>query len=186
MNLPQPTSPGDAAELSAQQVETASEPFRRLVDEVGKTVVGQHQLIRRMLTALLAGGHLLIEGVPGLAKTTAVSCLASAISTDFQRLQFTPDLLPADLIGTQVYRPQDQQFVVQKGPIFSNLILADEINRAPAKETGHDWQRNIPACRTVSCHGNSESGGTRRHLSAARGTAGSFFNESRRRLSQSR
>lgn len=112
---------------------TASAPFRRLVDEVGNTMVGQHVLIRRMLTALLAGGHLLIEGVPGLAKTTAVACLAKAIRTDFHRLQFTPDLLPADLIGTQVYRPQDQQFVVQKGPIFSNLILADEINRAPAK-----------------------------------------------------
>ena len=82
---------------------------------------------------LLANGHLLIEGVPGLAKTTAVACLAKAISTGFQRLQFTPDLLPADLIGTLIYRPQDQQFVVQKGPIFSNIILADEINRAPAK-----------------------------------------------------
>jgi MoxR-like ATPase len=119
--------------FSAEDATAASEPFRRLVDEVGKTVVGQQLLIRRMLTALLAGGHLLIEGVPGLAKTTAVACLARAISTDFQRLQFTPDLLPADLTGTQVYRPQDQQFVVQKGPIFSNLILADEINRAPAK-----------------------------------------------------
>jgi MoxR-like ATPase len=86
-----------------------------------------------MLIGLLADGHLLIEGVPGLAKTTAVASLAKAINTGFQRLQFTPDLLPADLIGTQVYRPQDQTFVVQKGPIFSNLILADEINRAPAK-----------------------------------------------------
>ena len=81
----------------------------------------------------MANGHLLIEGVPGLAKTTAVACLAKGIHTGFQRLQFTPDLLPADLIGTLIYRPQDQQFVVQKGPIFSNLILADEINRAPAK-----------------------------------------------------
>ncbi len=120
-------------DLSDEQIRIASEPFRRLVDEVAKTVVGQQALIRRMLTALLASGHLLIEGVPGLAKTTAVACLAAAIDTDFQRLQFTPDLLPADLIGTQVYRPSDQQFVVQKGPIFSNLILADEINRAPAK-----------------------------------------------------
>ena len=82
---------------------------------------------------MLANGHLLIAGVPGLAKTTAVACLANAIDTGFQRLQFTPDLLPADLIGTMVYRPQTQEFVVQKGPIFSNLILADEINRAPAK-----------------------------------------------------
>ncbi len=116
-----------------RDIQHHSEPFGRLIGEVGKTIVGQHGLIERMIIALLAGGHLLIEGVPGLAKTTAVACLAKAISTGFQRLQFTPDLLPADLIGTQVYRPQTQEFVVQKGPIFSNLILADEINRAPAK-----------------------------------------------------
>lgn len=122
----------DIQELTAQ-IESASEPFRRLVDEVGKVIVGQEQLVSRMLLGLLANGHLLIEGVPGLAKTTAVASLAKAISTDFQRLQFTPDLLPADLIGTLVYRPQDQEFTVQKGPIFSNLVLADEINRAPAK-----------------------------------------------------
>ena len=112
---------------------SASKPFRQLVEEVGKVIVGQQTLITRMLIGLLGNGHLLIEGVPGLAKTTAVASLAQAISTGFQRLQFTPDLLPADLIGTLVYRPQDQNFVVQKGPIFSNLILADEINRAPAK-----------------------------------------------------
>jgi MoxR-like ATPase len=100
---------------------------------MGKTIVGQQALVGRMLIGLLTGGHLLIEGVPGLAKTTAVACLAQVIQTKFQRLQFTPDLLPADLIGTQVYRPQTQEFVVQKGPIFANLILADEINRAPAK-----------------------------------------------------
>ena len=116
-----------------EQIAVASEPFRRLITEVGQVIVGQEQLIRRMLTGMLANGHLLIEGVPGLAKTTAVASLAQAISTGFQRLQFTPDLLPADLIGTLIYRPQDQQFTVQKGPIFSNLILADEINRAPAK-----------------------------------------------------
>ena len=110
-----------------------SEPFRRIATEIGHVLVGQQQLVHRMLIGLLTGGHLLIEGVPGLAKTTAVASLAKSIRTDFQRLQFTPDLLPADLIGTQVYRPQDQTFVVQKGPIFSNLILADEINRAPAK-----------------------------------------------------
>jgi len=115
------------------QIQRSSEPLRLLVEEVGQVVVGQQGLISRMLIGLLAGGHLLIEGVPGLAKTTAVACLAQAIRTRFQRLQFTPDLLPADLLGTQVYRPQTQEFVVQKGPIFSNLILADEINRAPAK-----------------------------------------------------
>jgi MoxR-like ATPase len=123
----------DPMALINLEIQQASAPFQRLVSEVGKTIVGQEKLIHRMLVGLLANGHLLIEGVPGLAKTTAVACLAKAIRTDFQRLQFTPDLLPADLIGTQVYRPQTQEFVVQKGPVFSNLILADEINRAPAK-----------------------------------------------------
>ena len=116
-----------------EEIKIHSEPFRRLLDEVGQVIVGQHNLMHRMLVGLLGNGHLLIEGVPGLAKTTAVACLAKGINTGFQRLQFTPDLLPADLIGTLIYRPQDQDFVVQKGPIFSNLILADEINRAPAK-----------------------------------------------------
>lgn len=115
------------------QIEKQNVPFQRIVDQVRHVLVGQDRLVHRMLIGLLANGHLLIEGVPGLAKTTAVASLAKAINTGFQRLQFTPDLLPADLIGTQVYRPQDQTFVVQKGPIFSNLILADEINRAPAK-----------------------------------------------------
>ncbi len=116
-----------------EEIGRHSEPFRRIVEQVNHVLVGQENLVHRMLVGLLANGHLLIEGVPGLAKTTAVASLAKAIDTGFQRLQFTPDLLPADLIGTQVYRPQDQSFVVQKGPIFSNLILADEINRAPAK-----------------------------------------------------
>jgi MoxR-like ATPase len=120
-------------EQLAQKIKAHSQPFRQLIAEVGNTIVGQEVLIHRMLVGLLANGHLLIEGVPGLAKTTAVACLAKGIRTGFQRLQFTPDLLPADLIGTLIYRPQDQKFVVQKGPIFSNLILADEINRAPAK-----------------------------------------------------
>src|SRR6476646_2061972 len=120
-------------EALSQAVKAHSKPFRQLIAEVGNTIVGQEVLVHRMLVGLLADGHLLIEGVPGLAKTTAVACLAKGIQTGFQRLQFTPDLLPADLIGTLIYRPQDQKFVVQKGPIFSNIILADEINRAPAK-----------------------------------------------------
>ncbi len=115
------------------QINSQREPFRQLTSEVNRVMVGQDELMHRMLVGLLTGGHLLIEGVPGLAKTTAVASLAKAVNTGFQRIQFTPDLLPADLIGTQIYRPQDQSFVVQKGPIFSNLILADEINRAPAK-----------------------------------------------------
>ncbi len=129
----QATTTRDQIQQLTEQVKTHSQPFRRIVDQVNQVLVGQEKLVHRMLIGLLANGHLLIEGVPGLAKTTAVASLAKAIHTGFQRLQFTPDLLPADLIGTQVYRPQDQTFVVQKGPIFSNLILADEINRAPAK-----------------------------------------------------
>lgn len=120
------------ADLAAE-IEQKSKPLRSLISEVGRVIVGQEKLIQRMLVAMISGGHLLIEGVPGLAKTTAVASLAKGISTDFQRLQFTPDLLPADLTGTQVYRPQSQEFVVQKGPLFTNLVLADEINRAPAK-----------------------------------------------------
>ncbi|QDT60107.1 ATPase family associated with various cellular activities (AAA) [Stieleria bergensis] len=123
----------EAINALTAQIKQQSEPFQRIVGQVNQVLVGQEQLVHRMLIGLLTGGHLLIEGVPGLAKTTAVANLAKAIDTGFQRLQFTPDLLPADLIGTLVYRPQDQTFVVQKGPIFSNLILADEINRAPAK-----------------------------------------------------
>ena len=110
-----------------------AEPFSRLLEQMHRVIVGQDTLLNRMLVGLLSNGHLLIEGVPGLAKTTAVACLAKGIRTGFQRLQFTPDLLPADLIGTLIYRPTDGVFIVQKGPIFSNIILADEINRAPAK-----------------------------------------------------
>ncbi len=131
--MPSATTTREHISQLTESIKTHSEPFQRIVGQVNQVLVGQEKLIHRMLIGLLANGHLLIEGVPGLAKTTAVSSLAKAINTGFQRLQFTPDLLPADLIGTLVYRPQDQTFVVQKGPIFSNLILADEINRAPAK-----------------------------------------------------
>jgi len=104
-----------------------------LTAEIGKVIIGQKYLVDRLLIGLLANGHLLLEGVPGLAKTLAVRTLAAAIQTRFQRLQFTPDLLPADLIGTLVYNPKDGTFTTKKGPVFANLILADEINRAPAK-----------------------------------------------------
>lgn len=115
------------------QVRETSAPFRRLREELARVIVGQDELIDGLLLALLADGHALIEGVPGLAKTTAVSALAAGLHTRFQRIQFTPDLLPADLIGTLIYRPADGRFEVRKGPIFANIILADEINRAPAK-----------------------------------------------------
>jgi MoxR-like ATPase len=127
------TTTQKSVDLIAQQVKEASEPFRRLVREMHEVVVGQDALLNRMLVAMLANGHLLIEGVPGLAKTLAVSSLAKGVDTDFQRIQFTPDMLPADVMGTLIYRPQEGDFVVNKGPIFSNIVLADEINRAPAK-----------------------------------------------------
>ena len=116
-----------------EQVKVASEPFTQLHDSMHAVIVGQDALLHRMFIGLLANGHLLIEGVPGLAKTLAVSSLAKGINTSFQRLQFTPDLLPADLTGTLMYRQDKGEFVVNKGPIFSSIILADEINRAPAK-----------------------------------------------------
>jgi MoxR-like ATPase len=107
--------------------------FKRLRGHVEEQVLGQSNLVQRLTIALLADGHLLVEGAPGLAKTTAVKALASGLEADFHRIQFTPDLLPADLTGTEVYRPQDGSFRFDKGPIFHNLLLADEVNRAPAK-----------------------------------------------------
>ena len=109
------------------------EKFQQLEAHASRLIVGQAHLINRMLIALLCDGHLLVEGAPGLAKTRAIKVLAESIEGDFHRLQFTPDLLPADLTGTEIYRPQDGTFVFRKGPLFHNLILADEINRAPAK-----------------------------------------------------
>ena len=104
-----------------------------LRQEIGRVIIGQHYLIDRLIVALLANGHVLLEGVPGLAKTLSIRTLAQAVQTDFQRIQFTPDLLPADIIGTLIYNPKEGEFSTKKGPVFSNLILADEINRAPAK-----------------------------------------------------
>ena len=116
-----------------EKVKQASVFVQGLKQEIGKVIVGQDYLIERLLIGLLADGHVLLEGVPGLAKTLAVKTLAQAIDTQFQRIQFTPDLLPADLIGTMIYSPRDGQFTVKKGPVFTNLLLADEINRAPSK-----------------------------------------------------
>jgi MoxR-like ATPase len=116
-----------------KEVEKQSQTTKRITEEVRKIIVGQNYLIERLLIGLLSNGHLLVEGVPGLAKTTAVNALAKTINTGFQRIQFTPDLLPADLIGTQIYEPKTGDFSIKKGPVFTNIILADEINRAPAK-----------------------------------------------------
>ena len=114
-------------------VQQKSDFIRALLSELDKVIVGQRYMLERMLIGLLANGHILLEGVPGLAKTLAVTVLSRAIEAEFRRIQFTPDLLPADLIGTQIYRQSDGQFYTRKGPIFANIILADEINRAPAK-----------------------------------------------------
>jgi MoxR-like ATPase len=112
---------------------SVTEQFQQLEAHASRLIVGQAHLINRMLIALLCDGHLLVEGAPGLAKTRAIKVLAESIEGDFHRLQFTPDLLPADLTGTDIYRPQDGSFEFRRGPLFHNLILADEINRAPAK-----------------------------------------------------
>lgn len=116
-----------------EKVAEKSDLIRQLTGELSKVVVGQENMVSRLMVGLLTEGHVLLEGVPGLAKTTVITALAQALSVDFSRIQFTPDLLPADLIGTMIYQPNDGQFSTRKGPIFSNLILADEINRAPSK-----------------------------------------------------
>lgn len=115
------------------RVKEHSQWITAIQQEIGRVVVGQKYLVDGLLVGLLTNGHVLLEGVPGLAKTLAVKTLSSAIKTGFRRIQFTPDLLPADLIGTLVYNPREGVFTTKQGPIFSNLILADEINRAPAK-----------------------------------------------------
>ncbi|MEM7052165.1 MAG: MoxR family ATPase [Acidobacteriota bacterium] len=121
------------AEELTPEIAAQSSQIDRLREEVGKVIVGQRYMIDRLLMALIADGHILLEGIPGLAKTTAIKTVAQAVRTGFARIQFTPDLLPADLMGTEIYRPQSHDFVVKKGPLFTNLLLADEINRAPAK-----------------------------------------------------
>ena len=114
-------------------VKQESSFVEKIEHEVRKVIVGQHAMIQKILIGLLTGGHILIEGVPGLAKTTAIKTVSDTLKTKFQRIQFTPDLLPADIIGTLIYNQQTQTFTPKKGPIFANMILADEINRAPAK-----------------------------------------------------
>ncbi len=122
----------DVNQISAQ-VQEESGLLQQVRDEVKRVIVGQEKLIDRLLLALLCNNHVLIEGVPGLAKTLSVTTLAKVVQCSFNRIQFTPDLLPADLIGTLIYNPKDGGFVTKKGPVFANIILADEINRAPAK-----------------------------------------------------
>ena len=116
-----------------QRIYIESAFIEKLLSETSKVIVGQNQMIERLLIGLLANGHVLLEGLPGLAKTLSIKSLSQAVSAKFSRIQFTPDLLPADVIGTMIYNPKDNKFTVRQGPIFANFILADEINRAPAK-----------------------------------------------------
>jgi MoxR-like ATPase len=128
------TLDGEAGLNAAREAVIANSVWiRPLQEEIGRVIVGQRHLIDSLLIALLTNGHVLLEGVPGLAKTLALKTLASCLAVDFKRLQFTPDMLPADIVGTMIYNPQDGAFRTKHGPIFSNLVLADEINRAPAK-----------------------------------------------------
>src|SRR5256712_10019523 len=117
----------------AKRIDRAGEILARVRAEVARAVVGQHDMIERLLVGLLTGGHVLLEGVPGLAKTLAVKSLADSLSLKYRRIQFTPDLLPADLTGTLIYNPREGTFSAKHGPVFAHLVLADEINRAPAK-----------------------------------------------------
>lgn len=118
---------------SSDEIARFSVPLRTLTDRIGEVVVGQDSMIRSLVIGLLTNGHVLLEGVPGLAKTLTISTLARALDASFRRIQFTPDLLPADLVGTLIYNPREGSFAARRGPVFANLVLADEINRAPAK-----------------------------------------------------
>ncbi len=169
--------------------------IRPLQQEIGRVIVGQTHLLDTLLIALLTNGHVLLEGVPGLAKTLALKTLASCVAVRFKRLQFTPDMLPADIVGTMIYNPQDGEFRTKHGPIFSNLILADEINRAPAKvqsalleamqETaGDDRRRNLRAAQSIPRSGDPESPGAGRHLPASRSADRSIHDEGHRQLSE--
>src|SRR5580692_3815287 len=131
--IPAPLALDPAMRAARETVMASSAWIRPLQQEMARVIVGQRHLLDRLLIALLTNGHVLLEGVPGLAKTLALKTLASCIALHFKRLQFTPDMLPADIVGTMIYNPQDGAFRTKHGPIFSNLILADEINRAPAK-----------------------------------------------------
>ena len=126
------TTTVDIKELN-ERIQQASSFVEMINLEMDKVIVGQKVMVERLLIGLLSNGHILLEGVPGLAKTLAIKSLASTIQADYSRIQFTPDLLPADLIGTMIYNQKKEEFTIRKGPIFSNFILADEINRAPAK-----------------------------------------------------
>ncbi len=187
-----PAETTDVAALSARVAEEGR--FARdLMTAMEQVIVGQRYMLERLLVGLLADGHVLLEGVPGLAKTLAVTSLAQALHAQFQRIQFTPDLLPADLIGTLIYNPQSGEFRVRKGPVFANLVLADEINRAPAKvqsallEAMQEHQvtigdETLPAAAAVPGARDPEPDRAGGHLPAARGAGRPLHAEAQGRL----
>jgi MoxR-like ATPase len=126
-------TPSEQLQVLANTIRQEADKFEALRTEIGRVIVGQDAMVKNLLIALLADGHILLEGVPGLAKTLAIKTLSQAVHADFSRIQFTPDMLPADVTGTMIYQQKSEQFVVKKGPVFANFVLADEINRAPAK-----------------------------------------------------
>ena len=144
--------------------------IQQLKETISKQIIGQDVLVERMLVALLADGHILVEGAPGLAKTRAINVLSKGIEADFHRVQFTPDLLPSDLTGTDIYRPQQGTFEFQKGPLFHNLVLADEINRfirSYGRTTNYCWWFQLSVAQFIYGNGYAKPIGTRRHLSFA-------------------
>ena len=171
--------------------------MERLLYEVKKVIVGQDHLLERLAVALLARGHMLVEGVPGLAKTMAIKTLAGAIGGEFKRIQFTPDLVPADLIGTRIYNQKTGEFNTSLGPVFTNLLLADEINRAPgqgperaaggdAGAAGHDRPRDPQGARPVPRPRDPEPDRDRGHVRAARGPGRPLHAQGAGRLSERR
>jgi hypothetical protein len=186
------------SELSevTERVEKESAFVTALFEEMARTVVGQRYMVERLVIGLLADGHVLLEGVPGLAKTLTVSTLARTIGTSFQRIQFTPDLLPADLLGTLIYNQKEGDFFIKKGPVFANIILADEVNRSPAKvqsallECMQERQVTIGETTFLSTIPSSscdaESDRTGRYVSAARGPGRPVHDEGQGRISDAR
>jgi MoxR-like ATPase len=145
---------------------------QKLRTEIGKSILGNDETIERMLVALLAGGHILLEGMPGLAKTLLIKCLGNALGVKVDRIQFTPDLLPSDVVGTMIFQPKNGEFTAHRGPIFANLVLADEINRAPAKVQSALLEAMQEKQVTIGGNGDAESGRAGRHLPPARGADG--------------
>ena len=148
-----------------KKIEKESSFIDLLTMEINKVIIGQKEMIDRLLIGLLGRGHILLEGVPGLAKTLAINTLSQSVKGSFSRIQFTPDLLPADVVGTMIYNIKENDFSIKKGPVFANFILADEINRAPAKVQSALLEAMQEKQVTIFSYGNSKSCRTRRHIS---------------------